>query len=374
MQGGEKQRSPPYGTHVFLYNKEQLPLFLKKREKMDFGISAIISAAIAAVASGASTAASVGATSSLNKKNRKWQEKMYEISLENNRQDAETAYQRQKENAQFAFDLGQQQEQNHFQNLMQSARAAGVNPGMALGAGGTQGTSTTATAPQSAPAQAGSPQTFSPQIMDLSQAAKNIADAKLAEATAKKEEGLTEKIEDEKQAIQQGIAESQKRMEKMDSDIDLNKLNGAWQTIQNNIAGATQQTQIDISKWNLKNLKQNFYNEIERLNQSDREITIKEEMKDSMVKLQNAQCRLTLLQANGQKINNDKELQGMKSSLRILEETANKIAADAKNSEEFHERWEREMKNTEKQTEVQEFAAKHKGIWQSFVQAYNNLW
>lgn len=341
---------------------------------MDLGISAIISAAIAAASSAASTGASIGATGKLNKKNRKWQEKMYQLAVENNRADATTAHERQQENAWLAYDIGQAQDRNHFQNLMYSAREAGVNPGMALGAGGGSVGASVPQATQAAPAQAGSPQTFSPQIMDLSQAAKNIADAKLAEATAKKEEGLAEKIEDEKQAIQQGIAESQKRMEKMDSDIDLNKLNGAWQTIQNNIAGATQQTQIDISKWNLKNLKQNFYNEIERLNQSDREITIKEEMKDSMVKLQNAQCRLTLLQANGQKINNDKELQGMKSSLRILEETANKIAADAKNSEEFHERWEREIKNAEKQTEVQEFAAKHKGIWQSFVQAYNDLW
>lgn len=310
-----------------------------------------------------------------NERNRKWQKKMYDLSVENNRQDATQAQEWTQNNMQLSYDLGQKEQQNHFQNLISSAREAGVNPGMALGAGVGAGGVSAPSGAQANAAQTGAPTQFDEaRIMDVSQAIKNMADAQLAKATAKKEEGLTEKIEDEKQAIQQGIAESQKRMEKMDSDIDLNKLNGAWQTIQNNIAGATEQTQIDISKWNLKNLKQNFYNEIERLNQSDREITIKEEMKDSMVKLQNAQCRLTLLQANGQKINNDKELQGMKSSLRILEETANKIAVDAKNSKEFHERWEREMKNAEKQTEVQEFAAKHKGIWQSFVQAYNDLW
>lgn len=310
-----------------------------------------------------------------NERNRKWQKKMYDLSVENNRQDAAQAQEWTQQNMQMSYDLGQKEQQNHFQNLMSSARAAGVNPGMALGAGVGAGGVSAPNGAQANAAQAGAPAQFDEaRVMDLSQAIKNMADAQLAKAAAKKEEGLAEKIEDEKRAIQQGIAESQKRVQKMDSEIDLNKLNGAWQEIQNNIAGATQQTQIDISKWNLKNLKQNFYNEIERLNQSDREISIKEEMKDSMIKLQNAQCRLTLLQANGQKISNDKELQGMKNSLRILEETANKIAADAKNSEEFKKRWEREIKNTEKQTEVQEFAAKHKGLWQSFVQAYQELW
>lgn len=86
----------------------------------------------------ASGAASSFATGKLNKKNRQWQEKMYNMQLENNRQDALTAFQRQnqlledqrnfeRENRDFELRTSDPQ----FQ--MDRMRAAGVNPNLIAG-------------------------------------------------------------------------------------------------------------------------------------------------------------------------------------------------------------------------------------------------
>lgn len=86
----------------------------------------------------ASGAASSVATGKLNKKNRQWQEKMYNMQLENNRQDALTAFQRQnqlledqrnfeRENRDFELRTSDPQ----FQ--MDRMRAAGVNPNLIAG-------------------------------------------------------------------------------------------------------------------------------------------------------------------------------------------------------------------------------------------------
>lgn len=86
----------------------------------------------------ASGAASSFATGKLNKKNRQWQEKMYNMQLENNREDALTAFQRQnqlledqrnfeRENRDFELRTSDPQ----FQ--MDRMRAAGINPNLIAG-------------------------------------------------------------------------------------------------------------------------------------------------------------------------------------------------------------------------------------------------
>lgn len=86
----------------------------------------------------ASGAASSFATGKLNKKNRRWQEKMYNMQLENNRQDALTAFQRQnqlledqrnfeRENRDFELRTSDPQ----FQ--MDRMRSAGINPNLIAG-------------------------------------------------------------------------------------------------------------------------------------------------------------------------------------------------------------------------------------------------
>lgn len=316
---------------------------------MDFGISAIISAAIAAASSAASTGASIGATGQLNKKNRKWQEKMYKLAVENNRADAETAYGRQQENAQMAFDLGQQQEQNHFQNLMQSARAAGVNPGMALGAGGGTGGASVPQATQAAPAQTGTPQTFSPQIMDLSQAAKNIADAKLAEATAKKEEGLTGMIEQQKELLASQTAKNWEEIKKINEETKLTNSQAEWQNIQNTIAKATQGTQIQITEKQLEALNKAIEKDIEEIRGMNIENDNKQKLIDATLKLQRAQLIETQFKAASLKIENQKELKSMESYLTQMENLAEKLQYEAKNEKEYRERFEKEMKQRNKE-------------------------
>lgn len=107
-------------------------------------ISAEVTAGIiAGAASLAGTGASIGATSKLNKKNREWQEKMYNQQVSNNREDAATAYERQLSLIQLQGETEQ----------IKRMKLAGLNPalmydnGPASMSGGSAPTSSPASVP-----------------------------------------------------------------------------------------------------------------------------------------------------------------------------------------------------------------------------------
>ena len=81
----------------------------------------------AAIIAGAATAAAAGtsaiAQGKLNRKNRKWQEKMYNLQVKQRREDAEMQAQRQKELAEWAYTKFDSPAAQRAAN-----RAAGINP------------------------------------------------------------------------------------------------------------------------------------------------------------------------------------------------------------------------------------------------------
>lgn len=329
-----------------------------------------------AAASVAGTGASIGATSQLNKKNRKWQEKMYKLAVENNRQDAETAYGRQNELVEKGSEIAYQNQLRGAREMpsatVQGYKDAGLNLGLALqgGINGTQGGGTSATAPQAAPAQQGAPQTFGPQIFDISAAIKNIADAKLAQTKAKTEEGVQKIQEEQINNIKADTDKKRKEIEEMDSKINLNELAGAWQETQNEIAKDTKKEQKEAIRWNFYNQKKQYELTLAQIKDTNEAA----KLKTKLIEYNNAQCELTLSQKFGQDIQNKHDQQTFEDLCKITRETANKIAAEAKNEKEFKERWTKEMDLKNLSTDIQRFAAQNKNIWSSFVGAYNTLW
>lgn len=86
------------------------------------GIGAIL-AGVGTALGGAASAGSAIASGSLNRKNRKWQEKMYNLQVTQRREDAQAQYERTKDYAQWAW--------NRFESptaQRAAMEAAGMNP------------------------------------------------------------------------------------------------------------------------------------------------------------------------------------------------------------------------------------------------------
>lgn len=154
---------------------------------------AVIAALIyggASLATGASTGISAG---KLNKKNRKWQEKMYNVQLENNRQDALAAFQRQNQLLEDQRNFERENREFELQTSdpafqMDRYRAAGINPNLVSGQiQPAQVSANTPSAPSVAQASAASlnpfqmdnPIAFFPQMMDnIANTMNNLYQAK----------------------------------------------------------------------------------------------------------------------------------------------------------------------------------------------------
>lgn len=313
-----------------------------------------IAALIAGVATMASTGASIGANSKLNKKNRDWQEKMYDVQVANNRKDAETAYNRQQE----MLALGSETQLNYTRDevgaRLQGFKDAGLNPGLAVQGGltGGQGIGGTS-APQAQAASVGNPQTFAPNILDLSAVAKNLAEAKLLNEKSKTEEDTRNKLKAEVEQINQKIEESKKAVEEMDSRINLNELQTAWQEIQNDVAKATKGEQIELKKYELKNSQAAYNKQIAEIKGLDIDNDRKNEMYDKLFEYQTQQIKKTYYEAVGQDIQNEKERKTMEAFVDAAIETAKKIKAEAKNAEDFEKRFKEQMNLKAKELKIQ---------------------
>lgn len=373
--------SPELGTHVFFNNKRKQPACkasAKKQNIMGNWISEIVGGGLGLINSGIN----IAAAKKENEKNRQWQEQMYNLSVENNRQDAETAYGRQLELLAAGRKNQLQYQLEEPSAKLQGLKNAGINLALGLngGAAGGQGVGSVSAA-QAAPAGYGNPTTFLPQIMDLSTAMKNFAEAGLAKAQAKKEEGLTEKIQDERQAIQQSISESQAKVKEILSKERLNKaqesytkMQSDWQEIQNRIANATEKEQEELIRQQTTNAKKEWEKMDTEINNSNKTVQQKEELKDSMIKLQNQQLKNLLIEAYGKKLENGKQLQTFKSYCDQAAETARKLKAEAENAEDFKRRFDKEMENKAIELGINERQLRTKNIWSTVTNAYYDIW
>lgn len=295
------------------------------------------------------TGIQAGITNRQNRENRAWQERMYQQQVKDNRYNMQLAYQNQVKMLGEQNQSQLQLEQARPLNNLQGLKAAGMNVGLALNGGaGTSGTASSASSQLSQAGNVPSPAMI-PITMDIAGAMRSFAEAIKAEKEGDKAGAEVFKIEDERAAIQQGIIESQKRIDKMLSEIgvnesvvNLNNTNKDWQEIQNRIAAATEQEQIDITKENLENLKQSTKKAFEETEALKIENKQKEELFKAQISNLWANTRLTFLQAAGQKIHNGQDMRKFNEEFKILQATASKIAAEAENEKDFKNRWEKE--------------------------------
>lgn len=215
-----------------------------------------------------------------NARNRKWQRQMYDLSVQNNREDATTAFERQKELAQQQAKMSLENEQtierNHFQNLTSSAKEAGVNMGLALNggmggnsAGGVATPNVQESSPGSTPSASAMPIPPVQMALDLSTARLNKALAKKAEeegveakerAETEREtrEGKTGLLDAQYQEAMQRINESRGRIARWGELNLLTKAQTNWQDLQNEIGNATKDVEIQKVKQALDNLKMEY--------------------------------------------------------------------------------------------------------------------
>lgn len=208
-----------------------------------------------------------------NKRNRKFQREMYDLSVQNNREDATTAYNRQVDltnlQSQLSYQNEQNIERNRFNNTVAGAKEAGVNIGLALNGGSAGNAAGGVAVPQVPQSHSGNaPMPNSAPIPPI-QMALDLSTAKLNEALARKnnEEAKTEEAKREPelknmeanyQKAMQDIEESKERIKLFASQADLNKNQADWQKFQNNILENTLQTRINAVEWELKNLKASY--------------------------------------------------------------------------------------------------------------------
>lgn len=284
-----------------------------------------------------------------NQRNRDWQEKMYDISVQNNRQDAETAFGHQQQLMDLQAQKQLELQEKQYAAQMKGIKESGMNPMFAMGMGGIQGVSAPST-PQASAAGAGSPQTFNPAtMMDISASIKNIAEAGLANAKAKTEEGIQQKVQEEIEVLAQSIKESEQRIAESKAKINLTNVNATWQEIQNRIASATEETQIAIKTQELKNLEQAWNKDFEIIKGLQEENKVKAQQLANYLKLQVAQILKTHYEGVRNKIASQKELQEYKRFGEILDASIRTAVAEAKNAEDFQNRFNKEMEQRGKE-------------------------
>lgn len=293
-----------------------------------------------------------------NQRNRDWQEKMYDISVQNNRQDAETAFGHQQQLMDLQAQKQLELQEKQYAAQMKGIKESGMNPMFAMGMGGIQGVSAPST-PQASAAGAGSPQTFNPAtMMDISASIKNMAEAGLATAKAKTEEGIQEKIQAEIKVYDQQIAESSARIKEINSKVELNNANTEALNISNRINSATEETQKEIKNQELLNLKQAWKKDFEIIKGLEIENDKKTEILANYIKEQKARIYKLNMEANGQKIQNQKMLKEYKRFDEILDASIRTAIAEADNAEDFKRRFAKEMEQR-----AAELKQKNKQMW-----------
>lgn len=331
-------------------------------------VAALVAGGLSLAGSLGTTGASLGATGKLNKKNRKWQEKMYDLQVENNREDAETTFERQKELQALGVESGLRVEREKWGANVQGLREAGLNPMLALngGVGGAGGVSAPSSS-QAHSASIGAPQTFAPQILDpTAQMADIIANAELKASEADLNKAKKNEVLGDTPLSQETINKLKEDVKKTAAEAELTvaetkltnlkstfqEIENNWQTIQNNIAEATEKYQIDAIKWQLYNTRKNYEVMCEELKNWKAENQKKTEFLEAQIRLFNQQASLAF--ANGELAETTKGLTDEERRkkeketdlfIMMMPDIHQKYLWETKNEAEFRERFEELLRN-----------------------------
>lgn len=238
------------------------------------------------------------------RKNRQFQERMYKMAVENNRQDATTAFQRQQELMSQNVEHQRNLRQTAFQDTVKGAKDAGVNIGMALAGGalGAQGAGGVA-APEASAASSPSGAQADMAPIDLaglgeiaSRVELNKALADQARSNAAEKRGETAPSQVSMEQTRQNIAESQERVNTMlvqqgliTAQTKNTESQTTWQDIQNKIAEATSDEQIQQAMLQTSKLENEIKLLLEQIDGSKIDNQNKQALYDQQFQLFNAQ-------------------------------------------------------------------------------------
>lgn len=236
-----------------------------------------------------------------NRKNRKWQEKMYNMAVENNREDALQAHEWQKELQELSVDQMLRGKSEGWSAEVEGLRAAGLNPMLALNGSGVSGAGGVG-APSSAqanPAHAGNPATLGMDTSGFNQAGNAIMQTQLIKSEAELNKAKADEIRGETAPIKRTMEEQQANIEEINGKINLMLVQSGlfeaqgqlyqaqkkWQDLQNAITEGTKKEQMEAIKWGLYSTR-NQYRLITE------EIKDRRMKRDNEIKLMEAQINL----------------------------------------------------------------------------------
>lgn len=245
---------------------------------MPFGATetaAAIGAGATLLASGANTATQFALNGNMNLKTRRFAREMYTRQLQDNRENATTAYQRQQELVKMNQNFNRQMTRDELGLKMAGANAAGINPAIALGvSGAAAGGGGAAKAPEAQGAQVnnsanlgvGMPNLGLEGVVELATAKKLEAEANLANTQANTLNGQTPQGE-------ANIANTQASTSMYLSNIDVNDVlkplysaQKFWQDLQNKFFQKTQGYRAQFEQWNAYRMKADYEEAVERVN------------------------------------------------------------------------------------------------------------
>lgn len=306
-----------------------------------------------------------------NKKMRKWNEKMYNLSVENNRQDAAQANEWQKELQQLAMELGLESTRRSWSENVKGLREAGLNPMLALNGTGVSGAGGIG-APSSAQANStgfGQPGMLNADFSGISQAGKAILDAKLIDSEAELNEAKAAEIKGETEPAQVAIKKLNKEIETMGAQINelyasaglkgaqraLTEAQKTWQDLDNIVKNDTIKESKEIIRWQFYSLKKDYEIKLQELShwkKSNEKLT---EMLDAEIALFRDQSSLLLAQATGQRQENTITKYSMPSRIEMAKWMA-------KNEKEFRDRFEETLRTQLRGQNIQLAESLIKGI------------
>lgn len=301
-----------------------------------------------------------------NKKQRQWNEKMYNLSVENNRQDALQAHEWQKELQQLAVDEMLRGKRESWSAEVEGLRAAGLNPMLALNGGvtGSGGIGAPSSA-QANPAHAGSPGMMGMDTSGFNTAAQAVQQAAVMKSQAELNSAKADEIRGETAPVQKTMEQQEAQIQEINGKINLmltqqglikaqtanQDANTKWQNIQNDIAKATEREQMEIIRWQLYGLRKDYEIAIQDVMAKKIENKVKLEYLESQINLFNMQANLMLSQRNLAETQNETEKgrdaymekQNMLLYLQ-LPSLVDMSKWQAKNEQEFRDRYEEALR------------------------------
>lgn len=331
------------------------------------------------------TQASVASAERENLKNRNWQEKMYNLSVENNRTDAQQAYEWQKELQSLAVDQGLRAKREGWMAEIEGLRAAGLNPMLALNGAGISGSGGVG-APASAqanPAHYGTPPALMGDFSGITEAGRMFAQSDLLRSEAELNKAKADEIRGVTAPIIRTMEEQEAHIKEIDGKINLmlaqaglfrsqqanTDANTKWQDIQNGIAEATKDYQAETIKWQLFNLRKDYEIAVQEIINWKKSNQLKTQYLESQINLFNQQAKLAFANIGLTKATTetekgrDKYMEKQNALLWMQMPSLVDMAKwQCKNEREFRERYEEFLANQRRGQNMQLIGDVIKGV------------